>query len=100
MSNPATFINVIDVDPSKQQELIDVLLEGAGQVISQRPGFLSVRVLASLDGSRVVNIAEWASAGDAKATQSDPAAADYARRAAALGRPSPGVYAVVGEFSA
>ena len=49
MSNPITFINVVDVDPSRQQEVIDILTEGTEKVISQRPGFISVTLLASLD---------------------------------------------------
>lgn len=100
MSSPVTFINIIDVDPSKQQEVIDILNEGAEQVISKRPGFISVTVLASADKSRVVNIARWESADDAKATQADPVAAEYAQRTAAIATPRPGIYAVVSEFTA
>jgi quinol monooxygenase YgiN len=100
MSSPVTFINIIDVDPSKQQEVIDILNEGIEQVISKRPGFISVAVLASADKSRIVNIARWKSADDAKATQTDPAAAAYAERTAAIATPSPGIYAVVSEHTA
>ena len=100
MSSPVTFINIIDVDPSKQQEVIDILNEGTEQVISKRPGFISVTVLASADKTRIVNIARWKSADDAKATQADPAAAAYAERTAAIATPSPGIYAAVSEFTA
>lgn len=100
MSRPVTFINVIDVDPSKQQEVIDILNEGTERVISKRPGFVSVTILASADRSRVVNIARWESADDVKATQADPIAAEYVTRTAAIATPSPGVYAVVSEFTA
>ncbi|GAB3633847.1 hypothetical protein GCM10027421_32000 [Microbacterium shaanxiense] len=100
MSSPVTFVNIIDVDPSKQQEVIDILNEGTEQVISKRPGFISVTVLASADKSRVVNIAQWKSADDAKATQADPAAAAYVERTAAIATPSPGIYAAVSEFTA
>ena len=47
MSSPVTFVNVIDVDPSKQQEVIDILQEGTENVISRRPGFVSATILAS-----------------------------------------------------
>ena len=100
MPRPVTFLNVIDVDPSRQQEVIDILVEGTEQVISRRPGFRSVTVLASADGSRVVNLARWESADDVRATQADPAAAEYARRTAAIAAPHPGVFAVVAEFGA
>lgn len=99
MSQPVTFVNVIDVDPIKQQEVIDLLVEGTEKVISRRPGFVSVTLLASLDKTRVVNIARWDSADDVKATQADPEAADYAKRTAAIAQASPGVYTVVGEFT-
>ncbi len=100
MSNPITFINVVDVDPSRQQEVIDILTEGTEKVISQRPGFISVTLLASLDKTRVINVARWETADDVKATQSDPEAADYAQRTAAIAQPRPGLYAVVKEFTA
>ncbi len=100
MSNPVTFINVVDVDPAKQQEVIDLLTEGTEKVMSKRPGFISVTLLASLDKSRVINVARWESAEDVKATQSDPEAAEYAKRTAALTQATPGLYTVVGEFTA
>lgn len=100
MSNPVTFINVIDVDPSKHQEVIDLLVEGTEKVMTKRPGFISLTLLASLDKSRVVNVARWESTDDVKATQADPEAAEYAKRTAALAKAEPGLYTVVGEFSA
>lgn len=98
MSSPVTFVNIIDVDPARQQEVIDILNEGTQEVISERPGFISVTILASVDGSRVINIARWEGADDIKATQADDAAAEYARRTAAIATTSPGIYAVVSEF--
>lgn len=100
MSSPVTFINVIDVDPSGHQEVIDILNEGTRKVISRRPGFISVTILASVDKSRVINIARWESIGDAKATQADPAAAAYARRTAMIATAHPGIYATVSEVTA
>ncbi|MBM7078844.1 antibiotic biosynthesis monooxygenase [Micromonospora humida] len=99
MSDPVTFVNVIDVDPSRQQEVIDLLVEGTEKVVSRRPGLVSVTLLASLDRTRVVNVARWRSADDVRATQADPEAAEYARRTAALAQASPGLYTVVGEFT-
>ncbi|GAA3942414.1 antibiotic biosynthesis monooxygenase family protein [Microbacterium soli] len=100
MARPVTFINVIDVDPSRQQEVIDILNEGTTEVISKRPGFISVTILASPDKSRVVNIARWESMDDVKATQADPAAAKFVQRTADIATASPGVYMVVSEFTA
>ncbi|MDF1488390.1 antibiotic biosynthesis monooxygenase family protein [Tessaracoccus caeni] len=100
MSNPITFVNIVDVDPSQQQEVIDLLVEGTEKVMSKRPGFISVTLLASLDKRRVINVARWETPDDVKATQSDPAAAEYAKRTAAIAKAAPGLYTVVGEFTA
>ena len=100
MSNPVTFVNIIDVDPVRQQELIDLLIEGTEKVIAQRPGFISVTLLASLNKSRVINMARWETAEDVKATQADPEAAEFAKRTAAIAHANPSLYAVVGEFAA
>ncbi|MGC3954265.1 MAG: antibiotic biosynthesis monooxygenase [Propionicimonas sp.] len=99
MSNPVTFVNIVDVDPSQQQEVIDLLIEGTEKVMSKRPGFISVTLLASLDKSRVINVARWETADDVKATQADPEAAEYAKRTAAIAKAAPGLYTVVGEFT-
>ncbi len=91
----ATLINVFDVDPSKQQELVDVLVQGTQEVVRHRPGFVSVNLLASDDGTRVVNYAQWRTLEDIKATLADPEAQAVLQQAAALGRPAPHVYSVV-----
>lgn len=100
MSKPVTFINIIKVAPSRQQEVIDLLVEGTEKVMRRRPGFVSVTLLASLDKSCVINIARWENADDVKTTQSDPEAAAYAHRTAAIAKAAPGLYSVVGEFTA
>lgn len=99
MSRPVTFVNIIDVDPAQQPEVIALLEEGTEQVISRRPGFVSATILASLDERRVINVARWQRIEDAQATQGDPAAAAYAQRVAAIARPTPGVFTVASETS-
>jgi heme-degrading monooxygenase HmoA len=94
------FINIFDVEPSNQDELIKVLSEGADRAIRHRPGFVSMTLLASKDKTRVVNYASWRSVDDAKATQADPDAQEYAKRAAELATASPNVFAVVGQYEA
>ncbi|WP_328709571.1 antibiotic biosynthesis monooxygenase family protein [Microbispora hainanensis] len=91
----ATFINVFDVDPSQQQELIAILDEGVEKVMRHRPGFISVNILASLDGSRVVNLAQWRSPDDIKATAADPEAQVFAKRVAEIAKAVPQAYKVV-----
>ncbi|MBO1902427.1 antibiotic biosynthesis monooxygenase [Leucobacter weissii] len=100
MAAPVTFINIIDVAPETQQEVIDLLNEGSERVMVGRPGFVSATILASLDRTRVVNVARWESADDVTATQADPAAAEFARRTAEIASPHPGLYAVAGRHLA
>ena len=97
-TSEATFVNFIEVDPSKQTDLIELLKEGTEKVMSKRPGFISVTLLASKDGSHVINIAKWKSAADVKATQSDPVAAEYAKRTATFAKATPALYEIVGQY--
>ncbi|TLS43778.1 antibiotic biosynthesis monooxygenase [Streptomyces montanus] len=89
-----TLINVFDVEASKQQELVRVLNEGTEKVMQNRPGFISVNIFTSFDGTRVVNLAQWRSQDDVKATMADPEAQAFAKKAAELAKPAPSVYAV------
>jgi heme-degrading monooxygenase HmoA len=95
--NDVTFVNVFDVEPSRQHELLDQLARGTEEVIRHRPGFLGLTLLASIDGRRVINVTRWASPHDATATQSDPEALRHAQRAACLAAAAPGLYRVAAE---
>ena len=59
----ATMINVFDVDPEKQQQLIQIWLE-EGKKFERLPGFVSAALHRSLDGKRVINYAQWQRAED------------------------------------
>jgi hypothetical protein len=54
-----TLINVFTVAPDKQQQLVDTLIETTERVIKRIPGFVSASFHKSLDGTRVVNYAQW-----------------------------------------
>jgi heme-degrading monooxygenase HmoA len=95
-----TLINVFDVQPDKQQELIAILQEGTEKVFQGRPGFISVNLLASVDGTRVVNYAQWRSVDDIKATLADPEAQAFGKRAAEVSKPDPHPYRVVASYHA
>jgi len=90
-----TLVNIFDVDASKQQELLDLLNEGTEKVIKTRPGFVSVNILASVDGTRVINYAQWRSQDDLKAIMGDAEVQAYAQKTAALAKAAPQVYRVV-----
>ncbi len=98
MEGTVAFINVFDVDPERQQALIELLKEGTEEVIRHRPGFVSLTLYASADGARVVNVAEWRSGGDIAATREDPAAQDYAKRTARIATAAASLCSVVGRW--
>jgi quinol monooxygenase YgiN len=90
-----TLIGVFDVEPSKQEQLVELLTEGTDRVMQHRPGFVSVNILASNDGTRVVNYAQWRDYDSVRATMDDPDVQGYARRASELAQATPHVYSVV-----
>ncbi|MFC4033356.1 putative quinol monooxygenase [Streptomyces polygonati] len=87
-------INVFDVEPEKQKELAEVMNEGAEKFIRHRPGCISVNILTSNDGKRLLYFAQWRSKADIRATMSDPDVQVYRDRAAALAKPDPHAYTV------
>lgn len=87
-------VNVFDVEPDKQQELAQVLSESAEKFIRHRPGCISVNILSSIDGKRVVYFAQWRSKADIKATMSDPDVQVGRDAAAKLAKPDPHAYTV------
>lgn len=72
-----------------------MLTEGASEVI-RRPGFVSVTILAGLDAQRSRTMPSG-KPGRTEA-QTDPAAAAYAERAAAIGTASDAMYRVAAEI--
>ncbi|MCP2168470.1 antibiotic biosynthesis monooxygenase family protein [Goodfellowiella coeruleoviolacea] len=56
-----TLVNVFTVDPARQAELVNALDEATRRIFVAVPGFISANLHASLDGTRVINYAQWAS---------------------------------------
>ncbi|MTJ82307.1 MAG: antibiotic biosynthesis monooxygenase [Telmatospirillum sp.] len=59
--NIVTMINIYEVDPDKQEDLMRLLAEGTEKSMRHLPGFISVNIHRSFDGKRVANYAQWAS---------------------------------------
>jgi len=66
-SSEAVFVNVIEVDPNRYEQLMEILKEGNDSVIRHRKGFISCLLLANADRSRVITVARWTSADGIKA---------------------------------
>jgi len=80
----ATLINVFTVAPEHQQQLADVLIEATESVIKKLPGFVSANIHKSLDGTHVVNYAQWRSQGDYETMLANPDAIPHMRQAAEI----------------
>ena len=79
-----TLINVLTVHPERQQQLVDLLIASIEGGMRARPGFVSASVHPSLDGTRVVNYAQWRTEEDFRAMASDPATQKLLKEARAL----------------
>jgi len=97
-SSEAVFVNVIEVDPNRYEQLMEILKEGNDSVIRHRSGFISCSLLANADRTRVITVARWKSADAIKAVASDPVVAEYVRRTAAVAKATPAVFAVAAEY--
>jgi quinol monooxygenase YgiN len=81
-----TLINVYEVAPERQDELVGLLGEVTKAEILSRPGFVSVCIHKSLDGTRVVNYAQWASKAHFDQMLKDPSAQAQFRRLAGVAK--------------
>ena len=79
-----TLVNVFTVRPENQQKLVDLLVEATDKTMKKLPGFLSASIHRSLDGTRVVNYAQWRSKTDFDAMRQNPAAQPHLAAVAAI----------------
>ena len=99
MSNsPVTLINVFTVDPTNQDELVDLLARATETSVRHAPGFVSARLHRSLDGTKVAMYAEWRNSEAYQAMREDPAPRSYFERALSIAKFEPGMYEVVQAF--
>ena len=64
-----TLINVFSCAADRQEELVAALVEATVEIFVSMPGFVSANIHASLDRTRVVNYAQWASVDDFEASR-------------------------------
>ena len=79
-----TLVNVFTVRPENQQKLVDLLVEATDKTMRKLPGFLSASIHRSLDGTKVVNYAQWRSKTDFDAMRQNPAAQPHLAAVAAI----------------
>ena len=90
-----TLINVFTVDAEKQNELAELLVRATDETMQHLPGFISASIHRSVDGTRVVNYAQWQSQEDFAALRENPKARPHMEAAAKLAKFDPIVCEVV-----
>lgn len=76
-SDFVTQINHIKVKTENQDQLVKLMTEQAEEVMAKQPGFISINIHKSLDGTRVVNYVQWTTKELLDATHETPEFIDY-----------------------
>ena len=95
-----TLVNVFTVSPEKQTELADLLVSATEETMRHLPGFISASIHKSVDGTKVVNYAQWRSQADFAALKDNPKAQPHMQAAARLASFEPIVCEVVDSITA
>ncbi|HCF88106.1 MAG TPA: antibiotic biosynthesis monooxygenase [Ktedonobacter sp.] len=98
-SSVVTLINVFTVDPTNQQQLVELLTRATEVGVSHAPGFVSASLHRSLDGTKVTMYAQWRSVQDYQAMRQDPAPLPFLQEALTIATFEPGMYEVVQTFA-
>jgi quinol monooxygenase YgiN len=98
-NEPITLINVLSVEPQKQQELVELLRQNTETVIRTLKGWIATSLIASSDGKRVVIHSQWQTVADVEAMRSDRRMVAYFPKIAALASLESIVGTVVGSAS-
>lgn len=94
-----TLINIFTVEPGRQGDLVRMLERATEDVMRHRPGFVSANIHRGLDGSTVVNYAQWTSRTDFEAMLGDSAATEHMRAITEFAESRPGLYEVISVHS-
>ena len=81
-----TLIDVLDVDPRKQDELIMILMEARDKILKYLPGFISSNIHKSIDGRRVTSYEQWDSKEHVDAMYNNPEVGKYIEQAVQIAK--------------
>lgn len=79
-----TLINTFTVEPTRADELLDLLSRATDQTMRHLPGFVSANLHISRDRRRVANYAQWRSQDEFEAMLKNPEAQAHMREAAGI----------------
>jgi heme-degrading monooxygenase HmoA len=66
-----TQITTVKLPPDRQDEIVNLMMERA-RFMATQPGFVSVNLHRSKDGSRVINYVQWTNADKLAAAHQSP----------------------------
>jgi quinol monooxygenase YgiN len=95
-----TLVNIFTVSQDKQTELAELLVRATEETMRHLPGFVSASIHRSLDGTKVINYAQWRSEADFASLKDNPKARPHMQAAAALASFEPIVCSVVDSITA
>jgi quinol monooxygenase YgiN len=90
-----TLVNRFAVDPDDADALLEALERATDEVIARLPGFVSASFHRSLDGSAVLNYAQWESREAFEAICARPAVLEHFAEIRKLARGQRDLYEVV-----
>jgi quinol monooxygenase YgiN len=90
-----TLVNIFTVSPDKQIELAELLVRATEETMRHLPGFISATIHRSIDGTKVINYAQWRSQADFSAMKDNPMARPHMQAAASLASFEPIICEVV-----
>jgi quinol monooxygenase YgiN len=94
-NEPLTLINVFQVDPAHQEQLVDLLKRATDGIVNAAPGFITSTLHRSLDGTKVAMYSRWRSNDDYQAMRGDPRPRALLEEALSIAKFEPGIYEVV-----
>jgi heme-degrading monooxygenase HmoA len=97
-TEPLTLINVFQVAPANQQQLVDLLKRATDGIVNAAPGFITSTLHRSLDGTKVAMYSRWRSNDDYQAMRGDPRPRALLEEALSIATFEPGIYEVVQTF--
>jgi len=88
-------INVFSVAPEGQARLVEAWQRGTDDLMRHLPGFISANIHRSLDGTKVINYAQWETADAFTASLRNPDVIAYFSELGQNGTPAPALAEVV-----
>jgi quinol monooxygenase YgiN len=81
-----TLLNILTVEPANQAALLELLRTNTDTVVRSLDGWISTKLIASGDGTRVLIYSEWRDAAAIEAMRRHPDMTAYFPRIMALAR--------------